>query len=205
LPCTNILLFIHTNKSEVGMLQTFFTEERIHSGWRFWLLWVLATNIGFFAGLSVEWIVFSNITLFLAVPIAAIFQAWVLNRHIVILIPWVLVTALGWWVGVISILIALSISQLELTGILRVMVIAAWAGFIVGLLQWYILRGEVPQIGLWWVLVSAIGWAILLPGMMTGIPLAHYIEYDFRDLAYRAWQPSEEAKKKESTPQSEVA
>jgi hypothetical protein len=91
LPCTNILLFIHTNKSEVGMLQTFFTEERIHSGWRFWLLWVLATNIGFFAGLSVEWIVFSNITLFLAVPIAAIFQAWVLNRHIVILIPWVLV------------------------------------------------------------------------------------------------------------------
>ena len=163
------------------MLESFFTEERVHGGWRFWILWVLLTNVGFFAGLLVEWLVFPSITLWLAVPMAAFFQGAVLNRHIVIFIPWIIVTTLGWWVGVFSFLLALSFIQPELPLIARLPLIGALAGLIAGIPQWYILRGEVRH----------IGWALMLPGVITGIPLAYFIEYDYRDLVYRPWRRPE--------------
>ena len=177
------------------MLSSFFTEERVHGGWRFWVLWVLLTNVGFFAGLVVEFSIFGTVTLVVAVPLAAIFQAWAMNRHIVIFIPWILVTAIGWWIGVAVSLLLLNFILPEPTfstqwmnEILPVIFTAAVSGLIVGIPQWLALRNEVHKIGIWWILVSAIGWAVMAPGMITGIPLAYYIEYDYRDLVYRSWQ-----------------
>lgn len=177
------------------MLESFFTEERVHGGWRFWIIWVLLTNIGFFAGFLVEWLALGSITLALAVPLAAIFQGWAMNRHIVIFIPWILVTAIGWWIGVAIMSLILSFMPIEMNLILRTMIISGGAGFIVGIPQWYILQAEVEKIGIWWILVSALGWAVIAPGIIQGIPLAYYIDYNYRDLVYRAWKKPETATK----------
>jgi hypothetical protein len=182
------------------MLQSFFTEERVHGGWRFWVLWVVLTNVGFFVGILAEQLALGGITLAIAVPLAAFFQSWVLNRHIVIYIPWILVTAIGWWIGLlIAPLVLNMINMPDMHPILRYVIIGAVAGFVVGIPQWYILRGQVRKIGWWWVLVSAVGWASMAPGLITGIPLAQFIEYDYRDLVYRSWKRPEDAIEKPTT------
>ena len=187
------------------MLQSFFTEERIHGGWRFWVMWVLLTNLGFFAGLLVERLALGSISLILAVPLAAIFQAWTMNRHIVIYIPWILVTAFGWWVGQIIAFLVLRGNAPNLHPILYFILMGAIAGFIVGIPQYFVLRGQVQKIGWWWVLVSAIGWAVMAPGMITGIQLAYYIEYDYRDLVYRSWTRPENATEKPTNAKIKIA
>ena len=188
------------------MQQSFFTEERVHGGWRFWVLWVVLTNAGFFIGLLAERLAFGTISLAIAVPLAAVFQAWVLNRHIVIFIPWILVTALGWWLGLIAAVLLLnSMNGAEWHPILRFIFTGAVAGLVVGIPQWYILRGQVRKIGWWWVFVSVVGWAVMAPGMITGIPLAQYIEYDFRDLVYRSWKRPENAVEKPTTAKIKAA
>ena len=37
---------------ECTLFSSFLRLERELAGWRFWLLWVLATNVGFFPGLA---------------------------------------------------------------------------------------------------------------------------------------------------------
>ena len=185
------------------MLESFFTEERVHGGWRFWVIWVILTNIGFFAGLLVE-MALGSISLILAVPLAAVFQAWAMNRHIVILIPWILVTAIGWWVGMAIMSLILYFVPNELHPIARLMIVSAGAGFIVGIPQWRLLRNQVSQIGIWWIPLSAVSWALLVPGILEGIPLARYIEYDYRDLVYRTWIKPEDASQKPTSAKTKV-
>jgi hypothetical protein len=188
------------------MLQSFFTEERVHGGWRFWVLWILLTNLGFFVGILAEQLALGSISLVIAVPLAAFFQSWVLNRHIVIFIPWILVTAIGWWVGLgIAALVLSIINMPEMHPILRFVIIGAIAGLVVGIPQWLALRGQVKKIGWWWILVSAAGWAVMAPGLITGIPLAQFIEYEFRDLVYRAWQRPVDAIEKPTTAKIKAA
>ena len=42
------------------------------------------------------------------------------------------------------------------------------AGGVMGIPQWWVLRRYLPNVGWWWILVSAIGPAIQFPGMIMG-------------------------------------
>ena len=62
-------------------LQHFLAMELAHVGWRFWLLFVIATNLGFFAGLGVEYLIFGAVNVYVGMILSGVGQSWVLSRH----------------------------------------------------------------------------------------------------------------------------
>ncbi len=160
---------------------SFLTTEREQAGWRFLLLWLIATNLGFFAGLIPEILIAKQPTLYLAVPLAAIGQAYVINRHISIYLPWAVGTAIFWIIGLLignQILNPMTLPD-NIAGVLIYLAtISAIGGLLAGIPQWVFMRDWLPDIGLWWLLVSAVAWTLLLPGVITGVLLMRYITAD---------------------------
>lgn len=163
-------------------MESFLKTEREQCGWRFWLIWVVATNIGFIFGISMEMMLFGQPNLFIAVPLAAFGQGYILNRHISIYLPWAVGTALFWLLGAAiggQLLNMMMVTDTLMLQVLRLVIISAVGGLFAGLPQWFFMRDWLPQVGLWWFLVSAIGWAvIILPGVIVGTILMQMINKD---------------------------
>jgi hypothetical protein len=68
-------------------------------------------------------------------------------------VQWLLVTALGWVLG----------------GVLLPGLALVTAGLVIGVLQWVVLRGRLPEAG-WWILASTVGWAGGWAIVITQVP-----------------------------------
>jgi hypothetical protein len=176
------------------LLQTFFELEKQRAGWRFWLFWVIMTNIGFFLGLWVggifaslvepsigllgDKLVQNTLSGLVIGGLTGLAQGLVLSRHGIKLHWWVLATSLGWALGIfIAGYIIFSLdSSIQTNDFWRWIVPAAFiAGAIVGIPQWWVLRRHLPVIRWWWTLVSALGWGIQFPGMVPGLVLTRFL------------------------------
>ncbi|MEL7434823.1 MAG: hypothetical protein AAFN11_12840, partial [Chloroflexota bacterium] len=114
----------------------------------------------------------------IGVPLAFFGQGWVLNRHISLYLPWTIGSSIIWWVALA--LTSGTMSMLPMDSIamwIQLSTNAAMAGAAVGVLQWWLLREWLPNIGVWWIAVSAVNWALFLPGVITGFVLMWALDY----------------------------
>ena len=134
-----------------------------HSEIGLWLSWTLATAGGMLLGflLSLPLVNLLNLSFAqIIVPVLAGtiigFAQWiVLRRYVTATTHWVLADGISWVVGYIL--------GLFLIQMLPSTVFAAFVGYflfgvIVALVQWPVLRREIPHI-LTWILASAVAWA----------------------------------------------
>lgn len=128
-----------------------------------WLSWTLATAAGMLLGFVPASLVVENIDLGLArvlVPLLAGFLVgllqWVVLRpYLVLASDWILAGAAGWAVG-----FALGLAVIQALSGSLIGAIAGYLlfGVLIGLIQWPVLRREIPN-ALSWVLASVLGWA----------------------------------------------
>lgn len=132
----------------------------ITTGWRFWLLWG-AAFLGFpIAGLLSNLLgpVASPLKGLLAGAVAGLVlgvaQWLVLKTAMPVTSSWILATAAGFSVGLAlsTLLLGSETSGNEL--LLR----AALTGLCIGLAQWFLLRGILPQAFVW-IIAVAVGWS----------------------------------------------
>ncbi len=169
----------------------------IRPGWRFWVLWMLASIAGVFLAILIltpmNWLLFAfenraipewlgiSFALIGAVALGGAIGAapWlVLRRWIARSGWWVLATLLGY--GLLLVLpsvfpLRALIPEGELTGPLTGAIMFVVTGAGMGILQWLVLRGHVVRAGLW-IAITFAGWvgAYLLTGLF--IILGLYIE-----------------------------
>ena len=129
---------------------------------------MIATNVGFFAGLGLERGIFGEIVVHIGMMLSGVGQSWVLGRHFHDRGEWAIASAIGWLVGgwLSSHLLAMLIP--DISSVVHLFVFPIIAGAVMGMPQWWVLRRYLPNVGWWWMLVSAIGPAIQLPGMVMG-------------------------------------
>lgn len=173
----------------MAAIYAFLHSEKQLGGWRFWLLWVLATNLGFFAGIWLGSLVSGTFpqgtapypAIVIRATVSAVFvgslvglaQSLVLNRHISDNDRWAMGTTIGWTIGVLagaSITLTL-FPKIDPNGIVYITLVGFIAGAVVGIPQWMALRDLFRISGAWWIPVSSLGWGILIPGLVTGIAL----------------------------------
>ncbi len=138
-------------------------------GWGFWLMWVLATAIGWGVGGPVGVALSSSkniiVTGYLGVALGGILAGalqWAVLRP--------QVNEAGWWVlasvaaaAVVGVLVfAIGALNVDVGWVLGV----ALLGAVVGVLQWLLLRGQFAHAG-WWVVVSGVGWVVSGPVAST--------------------------------------
>lgn len=169
---------------------SFLETERVTAGWRFFLLWVLMTNVGFLTGIAIELLLFKQVTFYIAILLSAFGQAWVINRHICIYLPWAIGTILFWYLGDLIASNLLSSFFPNANLLFRLIVIAALAGLLAGIPQWFFMRYWLKKIGMWWIPLSSVAWAILLPGIITGFVLMQFITANTVPIAERRFQLS---------------
>lgn len=121
--------------------------------WVLWLQWVFATTLGWLVSLA---LLPHEIGVGLIIGIAQ----WLILRPIFSQAWWWIITssigwALGW--GLVSLV---SPPQIET-------LVGAILGAATGFLQYFILRRWLPKAG-WWIIISALGWAIGLTGFVSG-------------------------------------
>ncbi len=158
------------------------------------LLWTLATAIGggvtYLIALGVGYVAGNTQPLFLwvGVPLGAavggvtagIEQQRLLQTWLDMSSRWVWATALGWMISVPG-LVAISNwfstvtrDMRDSSAILTFLGGAALAGLVAALGQWHLLRGKVSRVN-WWLLASAIGWAV---AWVTTLGIAWLIRQD---------------------------
>ena len=168
--------------------------------WRWWVLWVMATNIGWFGGLGLGiWlsgelrpavsaaldpkmteVVLATVPGVLDGIFVGVCQWLVLRRKLSSMGGWIPATAIGWPVGafVAAWAIFTAFPGTEIMSVRYIVGVAAAGGLMVGIPQQRVLAGKVPG-ARWWVPISVVGWAIQFPGMLPGLWL-------WRGLARRA-------------------
>ena len=168
-------------------LQCFFAAERARAGWRFWLLWVVATNLGFFPGLRFgQWVaeqltlsmgtlldsaVRATTTGLIYIVLVSVLQALVLARHSRARRGWLLASVPGFTVGIFLGVLLLD-SPLPGLGLWpHGLLLGGIAGLVAGLPLWLALRPQLP-VGWWWVPLNGLAWLVFFPGMVTGVALA---------------------------------
>lgn len=160
-------------------MRRFLKAESEQAGWRFWVLWVLATNLAFFPGLAAGQLLTQHtpepfasglVGLSFAAPVG-VAQWWVLERHIENAGSWALASAAGWGLaGFIGAAALLAIAPgITPGGLVWVLAIGTLGGAMVGLGQLPLMRRAYPAIAPWWILVSAVAWGIFFPGALTGL------------------------------------
>lgn len=174
-------------------MMSFLETERVEAGWRFFLIWVLATNLSFFIGISIEVFLFGQATLYVAILLAAFAQAWSINRHISIYLPWAIGTIIFWYIGAMIASQILSMMQLGADMLLlRLVIISAIGGLLAGIPQWFFMRDWLEKIGIWWIAVSGVAWAILIPGLVTGVVLMQFVTTEKVSMTNRRYELSGE-------------
>lgn len=154
-------------------------------GWRFWLLWVIATNIGFFSGLYLGNLFVQDTSRPLASSVfsgcfalLASFAQWlVLRRYIKRTLHWITSSVLGWVGGTFVLANCFVVLSFPISGSNPIWLIsvALFAGAIIGLLQFRLLRKQINGLRWWWVPLSSFAWAIFFPGAVTGIALIYIL------------------------------
>jgi hypothetical protein len=148
-------------------------EPRRKPGWGFWLLWVLASTVGWAVGLAVGDAVGDAVggggvvAMVAAVGGAGVAQWLLLRRQVHRAGWWILASTAGWAVGlavggaVSHAVVGAVGSAMRFAVLLAVgdAVGGAVAGAVVGAAQWLILRRQVRRAG-WWILASTAGWAV---------------------------------------------
>ena len=176
LPCyTSGFVSQAQGSNSTATTRSFLSQEQLPVGWRFWLLWVLATNAGFFLGIAVELLLLGRITNAVAVPLAGVGQALVLNRHIPTRWTWAVASALGWWVGMLLAAEVLRPLAPQLSFWPHAMLFALVAGTVVGMSTLWVLRRAGLHVGWWWVPLSGVAWGVQFPGMVTGVVLTRLL------------------------------
>lgn len=118
-------------------------------------------------------------------------QHGLLRQHLSNVRGWVLATAAGWIGGTIPLLLPGWVTWAQAP--INVSLLFTSMGFIIGLLQWIVLRKRLPRSG-WWIVANVIGWGILslfmqgnaldqftllmlgfFPAAMTAIALAYLL------------------------------
>lgn len=164
------------------MLGEFLEHERQLAGWRFWLLWVLATNAGFFPGLALGNLLATSAAEPLASGIVGgsfgaavgIAQWLVLRRHLAPSQHWMSGTALGWSLGAAlgALLLSRFAPGVPPGGLIWTLSIGFFAGALVGVPQQRLLRRFSPALSAWWVPISSLAWGVFFPGAISGLVLA---------------------------------
>lgn len=166
------------------------STDRRHVSWLLWLWWVAAGAIGGGVGgivaAPLERAANTYVYLTVAATVTAALQWLLLRGYVRGAGWWVPATVAGWSVGfqatsafsfsVFSVL-GLDLNP-ETPGALTTILFWSSIGAIVGLAQWLLLRRQVARGG-WWILVCAVGWAMLGPvlrdvgaalaGIVTGV------------------------------------
>lgn len=173
---------------------SFLITEREQAGWRFLLLWIIASNVGFFIGIGLEMLLFGRVNLYFAVPLAGVGQAYVINRHISIYLPWAVGSAIFWLIGIaigIQIFKLMMTPDTLITQIIFLIAVSLIGGLFAGIPQWLFMRDWLP-VGIGWFPVSAIGHALLISGLVTGIILMNLITRDKIPMKERHYELSGE-------------
>jgi hypothetical protein len=148
-------------------------EPRRKPGWGFWLLWVLASTVGWAVGLAVGDAVGDAVggggvvAMVAAVGGAGVAQWLLLRRQVHRAGWWILASTAGWAVGLavggaVSHAVVGAVGSAVRFAVLLAVgdaVGGAVAGTVVGAAQWLILRRQVRRAG-WWILASTTGWAV---------------------------------------------
>jgi hypothetical protein len=159
----------------------FFAQEAERGGWRFFVLWLAATNLGFFPGMELGQALSAGVAEPLASGIVAcgfalpvgLLQAWVLQRHWTRVSSWVVATTLGWLLGATlgsALLRSLAPGASE-DSALWIVGLGFLSGGLVGLGQTPLVRRYRPELAAGWWLISAVSWAVLFPGAISGFVL----------------------------------
>jgi hypothetical protein len=147
-------------------------REQPSFDWLLWLKWVLASTLGWVAGVLLP------ITGTFAVGATVGIAQWVVLRPIFKGAGWwIPASALGWAIGQILIM-AVPIPNTFLQG--------AVLGGTLGIAQWLVLRRWVHRAG-WWIVLSAVGWSAgpvlgaslvgAVAGATTGFALELFVRY----------------------------
>lgn len=154
-------------------MASFLMSERIYGGWRFIALWIVSSTLGFAIGAGIEWLLFGNINLFIAVSLATISEGWVAGRHEPV---WALYSGggvIGWVLGALVGYQIVGMTPLPL--IANLMLVGFVGGIISGILQWFALSVEIKAVGWWWILVSGFSKALVIPGIISGLVLSRFM------------------------------
>ena len=164
------------------LLDEFLALEKERVGWRFWVCWVLATNLGFFPGLAIgNWLSASAPEPYASAIVGGSFGAlvgvaqWrVLRRHIEPCHQWAAGTAIGWSLGAAlgAILMGWFAPDAPPGGVIWVVFIGFFAGAVVGIPQRLVLQAFGPELPRAWVPISSLAWGVFFPGAISGLVLA---------------------------------
>jgi len=154
--------------------------EQHRVGWRVWFLWMLATAIGWGQGVYIGWFEDSEPVFLEVVPSNQVagYTGLIVGGFWVGLLQWLILRAhidrAGAWV--LATVGACAVAGLVMVGVGAFDADLGWYvgvsifGIALGVLQWVVLRTNVPNAG-WWILVSTVGWAVALPfGDLNGPP-----------------------------------
>lgn len=160
--------------------------------WSFWMLWILATTLGWLLG----WSLFGRLDVMgeLGIGLAVGILQWlVLRSRIPDAYWWIVATAGGWAIGWMVVMFVVEPGSGVLAG--------ALIGAVVGLTQWLVLRQHVPLAD-WWLVVSTLGWVVGLmaflgpslvgavTGAATGVALERLLNLRQRKLMARKSSPT---------------
>ncbi len=142
-----------------------------------WLGWTLATAGGMLLGFLPTILLVNVLNLGLAQIIVPVFAGtiiglaqWVaLRRFLTATSDWILAGGASWAVGyVLGLFLIQNIPSTVFAGIAGYLLFGA----IVALVQWPLLRREIPHL-LVWIIASSIGWALGFWASQTVLPLFH--------------------------------
>ncbi len=155
------------------------TKKRfLSAGWSLWLLWTIATALGFTLGIGLSQLALTAMGEILSSiafgSIAGLAQWFILRKRFHVSGWWVLATSLGATLG----LVATNAVHEALMGVRVALVVGVLGltvlGLLVGIAQWLVLRKHLHRAG-WWVLASAAGW--FLGGLIAWAIRLQFVEF----------------------------
>lgn len=174
-------------------MSSFLIEEREQASWRFLVIWILASAFGFAIGAAVEILIVERLTLFVAIPLSALTQAYVINRHISIYLPWAVGTTLFWLFGLAvssQVFTIMMPTETLIQQALFLVFTGGIAGVLAGIPQWIFMRDWL-SVGPWWLVLSIIEYALFfIPGIISGLVLMRLITVDKIPMGERHYEVS---------------
>jgi hypothetical protein len=133
-------------------------QQRPTIEWAFLFQWVLATTLGW----AIGWAFIGEVGVGIALGLG---QWLVLRQSIPQAGWWIWASTVGWAFGQAMIVVG------EITppgsGLINSVAAGTVLGTLLGIAQWFVLRRSVRHAN-WWVIMSAVGWAIGLTGIFGG-------------------------------------
>ena len=125
------------------------TERPRAAGWRVWLLWMLASAVGWGMGgaliVPVSLAVDSVLVLAVSGGIVVGGLQWLVLRQQIV--------RAGWWI------VGSTIGGLVCGAWGPLLIVVVVSGLVAGVLQWLVLRRQLARAG-WWIVASTVGWAL---------------------------------------------